>query len=58
MTEETASLAARLYANVSRPRGREVDLAIAATSLLYDAALWTLNMADLTDLPGLELYGA
>lgn len=55
-TFEEAALAARLYSEVPRPRGREVDLAIAASALTHSARLWTLNPADFGDLPGLELY--
>jgi predicted nucleic acid-binding protein len=51
-----AGLAAELYAQVSRPRGREIDLAIAACALAQSGALWTLNQADFADVPGLELY--
>ncbi len=54
--EREAGLAAELYAQVARPRGREIDLAIAACALVQAAALWTLNRADFSDLPGLELY--
>ena len=53
---EEAALAAELYASVSRPRGREIDLAIAATALRNDAQLWTANLADFRDIPGLALY--
>lgn len=54
--EREAGLAAELYAQVPRPRGREIDLAIAACALVQAAALWSLNRADFSDLPGLELY--
>ncbi len=50
-----AALAAILYATVRSPRGREIDLAIAATALTRDAALWTLNRNDFRDVPGLQL---
>jgi predicted nucleic acid-binding protein len=49
-------LAARLYASVSRPRGRETDLLIAACAIVSEAALWTLNEADFEDIPGLRVY--
>lgn len=52
-----AALAAELYRSLSRPRGRDVDLAIAATALAWRAPLWTLNSADFEDVPGLDLYG-
>lgn len=50
-----ASAAARLYKGLSRRRGREVDLAIAATASVHGAALWTLNAADFRDIPGVRL---
>lgn len=53
---EEAALAARLYSEIPRPRGREIDLAIAASALTHDAHLWTLNRADFHDIPHLVLY--
>jgi predicted nucleic acid-binding protein len=50
-----AALAADLYRRLSRSRGREIDIAIAACALAHGAALWTLNPADFTDIPGLTL---
>jgi len=50
-----AATAARLYRSVKRPRGREIDLAIAACALSWDARLWTLNGKDFRDIPGLVL---
>lgn len=50
-----ATVAAGLYQRTSRSRGREIDLAIAACALAHEAALWTLNSADFTDVPGLRL---
>ncbi len=50
-----ATLAADLYRRVRRPRGREIDLAIAACALTHDAALLTLNPGDFADIPGLTL---
>jgi predicted nucleic acid-binding protein len=52
---EEAALAARLYQSVRRPRGRDLDLAIAACALAHNAVLWTLNRKDFDDIPGLEL---
>jgi predicted nucleic acid-binding protein len=53
---DEAALAANLYRALRRPRGREVDLAIAACALTHDAMLWTLNPADFADVPGLALF--
>lgn len=54
---EAAAVAADLYRRVSRPRGRELDLAIAASVLVWGGVLWTLNVRDFHDVPGLELRG-
>lgn len=51
-----ASVAADLYRAVSRPRGRELDLAIAATAISWSASLWTLNRRDFADVPGLDVW--
>lgn len=53
---DEAAEAAGLYSAVSRPRGRELDLAIAAHALVRGAAVWTLNAADFEDLPGIVLH--
>jgi predicted nucleic acid-binding protein len=50
-----ADLASQLYGALERPRNREIDLAIAAHTILQDATLWTLNERDFEDIPGLEL---
>lgn len=50
-----AARAAELYKRVARGRAREIDLAIAATALLREAPLWTLNPQDFRDVPALEL---
>ncbi len=52
---DEARVAARLYRDLPRPRGREIDLAIAACALTWEAMLWTLNVEDFRDVPGLEL---
>jgi predicted nucleic acid-binding protein len=52
---EQASVAARLYRTLKHPRGREIDLAVAACALHDGAALWTLNRADFRDIPDLKL---
>lgn len=53
-----AAVAADLYRAVRRPRGRELDLAIAACAITRDAELWTLNSEDFRDFPGLRLRRA
>jgi predicted nucleic acid-binding protein len=52
---EEAAAAARLYKAMSRGRGREIDLAVAASALVHGASIWTLNAADFRDIPGLRL---
>ena len=53
-----AAAAAELYRAVRRPRGRELDLAIAAHAIAREAELWTLNAGDFRDIPGLRLARA
>ena len=55
---QMAVRAAELYRRIRHPRGRELDLAIAACALAHDASLWTLNEQDFADIPGLSLYTA
>lgn len=55
---EEALAAASLYETVARPRGREIDLAVAACALSHGAALWTLNVRDFKDIPRLSLFPA
>lgn len=50
-----SEIAAQLYRSLRRPRGREIDLAVAACALAHGATLWTLNRADFEDVPGLAL---
>lgn len=50
-----AAVAARLYKAVPKPRGREIDLAVAAAAIANGAAILTLNPEDFRDLPGLRL---
>jgi len=50
---DEAARAAELYRHLPRARGRELDVAIAACALAWDARLWTLNVADFRDIPGL-----
>ena len=50
-----AEISAALYRRLKRPRGREIDIAIAACALARNAELWTLNPADFKDIPGLRL---
>jgi predicted nucleic acid-binding protein len=54
--QEEAALAADLYSAVPHPRGREIDLAIAACAISWNGALWTVNVRDFEDVPGLRLY--
>lgn len=55
---DEARVAAALYRSLPRGRGREIDLAIAATALVWEAPLWTLNVEDFQDVPGLQLTAA
>src|SRR4051812_21015046 len=50
-----AALAASIYRHLKRPRHREIDVAIAACAMVQNAALWTLNPGDFSDIPDLEL---
>lgn len=54
--EQEARVAADVYRQVRRPRGRELDIAIAACALTQEASLWTLNPEDFRDIPGLRLH--
>ena len=51
-----AAKAADLYRAVPGARGREIDLAVAACAICWDARLWTLNTRDFDDIPGLEMF--
>jgi len=53
--QDEAARAAELYREVPRGRGREIDVAIAACALCWDARLWTLNVADFVDIPNLAV---
>jgi predicted nucleic acid-binding protein len=53
---EEAARAVQLFSQVPRARGRDIDIAIAATALEREAAIWTLNERDFEDIPGLTLY--
>ena len=53
-----AVIAAELYRTVARAQQREFDLAVAACALANAAGLWTLNVRDFEDIPGLELVRA
>ncbi len=46
-----AALAADLYRRLKRPRQREIAIAIAACAIAWNAAFWTLNPEDFTDIP-------
>jgi predicted nucleic acid-binding protein len=54
--ELEARVAADVYRRVRRPRGRELDIAIAACALTQNASFWTLNGDDFHDIPGLHLH--
>jgi predicted nucleic acid-binding protein len=54
---DEARVAAELYQELPRPRGREIDLAIAACAFVWKARIWTLNVEDFSDIPGLEIRG-
>ena len=51
-----AAVSARLFWALRRPRGREIDIAIAACAITHEAALWTKNEDDFRDIPGLRLF--
>lgn len=51
-----AALAADVYRCVARPRRRAPDIAIAASAMANRSRLWTLNVRDFSDIPGLKLY--
>jgi len=51
-----AAAASRMYRALRRARGRDLDIAIAACAVERGARLWTLNVDDFRDMPGLELY--
>src|SRR5207247_11312592 len=50
-----ALMASDVYGKIKRPRGREIDIAIAACAIVHDAQLWTVNEADFQDIPNLGL---
>ncbi|MDX2178472.1 MAG: type II toxin-antitoxin system VapC family toxin [Bryobacteraceae bacterium] len=52
---QEAKVAAEIYRAVPRARGRQLDIAIAATAISHRAFLWTLNREDFEDIPGLKL---
>ena len=52
---QEAATAADLYRMVPSPRGREIDLAIAACAISWSAELWTLNIKDFRDVPELAV---
>ncbi len=52
---QEAEVAAELFKAVPHPRGREMDIGIAACAIAWNADLWTLNARDFRDIPGLRL---
>jgi predicted nucleic acid-binding protein len=51
---QEAILSAELYRSLTRPRTREIDIAIAATAIIREATLWTTNTADFAGIPNLK----
>jgi len=54
--EPEAATASALYRGVKRARQRQADLVVAACAIEHGARLWTLNVEDFDDVPGLTLY--
>lgn len=52
---QEAAVAAGIYGKLRKPRGREINLAIAACAIVRNARLWTLNVEDFRDIPELEV---
>jgi predicted nucleic acid-binding protein len=52
---QEAALSAKIHRSLQRPRGREIDLAIAACAIVRDAELWTRNPSGFDDIPSLRL---
>ena len=50
-----ALVAADVCKKVKRPRGREIDIAIAACAIAHHAELWTVNPDDFKGIPDLKL---
>jgi predicted nucleic acid-binding protein len=50
-----SELAAQIFQSSSRARTRQVDFAIAATAIVRELPLWTLNRDDFADIPRLRL---
>ena len=50
-----ALVAADAYRKARRPRGREVEIAIAACAIVHGAHLWTMNPTDFKDIANLKL---
>jgi len=50
-----ALVAADVYRKLSRPRGPEVDIAIAAHAIARGFPLWALKHKNFADIPGLTL---
>lgn len=52
---EEARVAARLHEYLGAPRGRDMDLAVAAHALVWNATLWTLRADAFRDIPDLKV---
>ena len=50
-----AASAAMICKRIGETRGREFDIAIAACAVCHDATLWTFNLEDFSDIPGLRV---
>ena len=49
-----ASISASFIEVCASQEARELDIAIAACAINYNAALWRLNVSDFADIPGLQ----
>ena len=52
---QEAAAAARVYRQIGRSRGREIDVVIAACAIVRSIPLWTVSRNFFADIPGLAL---